>query len=86
MDSEIQPRITSAHRLVDEIARIGGLERHRTGGQNSGPGGIQDVMDYEADGQSTQGRSLPVAAPDDLTSKLVRIVVANEDAKQDLGE
>lgn len=85
MDHDIKPRINSAQHLVDEIARIGALDRQRSSGHTSGSAAQHDQMEYEHDGQPVHGGALPVSAPNDLAAKLLKVVVADESAKQDLG-
>ena len=84
MDRDIEPRINSAQRLRDEIARVGGLDRQRSPGQ--GLGAISgEVTGFEVDQQIKQGAALPVSPPDSLADKLLTVVVADSDAKEDLG-
>lgn len=73
MESEIKPRIASARRLVAEIARVGGLEpparcQGETGAEN---------FQYAA-------RVLPISNPEDLGGEVVKVVVADDRAKNNL--
>lgn len=73
MENEIKPRINSARRLVAEIARIGGLEpparcQSETGSEN-----------YQY-----AGRVLPYSNSDSLEGEVLKVVVANDQAKDNL--
>lgn len=89
MDGDIKPRINSAQHLVDEIARIGALDRQRSAGHGSGHGsghGETNVHMYdEGESQQSQGRALPVSPPNSLAGKLLKVLVADNGAKEDLG-
>lgn len=86
MDHDIKPRINSAQHLVDEIARIGALDRQRPSGHTSGTASHNDQMEFENDDQVVHRGALPVSAPNDLAAKLLKVVVVDESAKQDLGQ
>ena len=84
MDRDIEPRINSAQHLCDEIARIGGLDRQRSSGQ--GLGAIDgEVTGFEVDQHIKQGAALPGSPPDSLADRLLTVVIADSDAKEDFG-
>lgn len=73
MENEIKPRINSARRLVAEIARIGGLEP---------PARCQ--CDTGSENYQYAGRVLPYSNSDSLEGEVLKVVVANEQAKDNL--
>lgn len=81
----MKPRINAARRLADEIARIGALDRQRSTGRASsegaGAGAQSDLMnDIETSGSG----ALPVSPPNSLSGKLLRVVVSDPPAKEEL--
>lgn len=83
MESDIKARINAARRLADEIARIGTINRHRSSGTIPSEGtDIQaDSADYT---EASQGGALPVSPPNSLSGKLLRVVVSDSPAKEEL--
>lgn len=85
MDSDMKPRITAARSLADEIARIGQLDRRRSSGRMQG-----EVNDGHGDSlnqmEISHGGALPVSPPNDLSGRLLKVVVSDSTAKTDLCE
>lgn len=79
----MKPRINAARRLADEIARIGALDRQRPTGRalSEGAGAQSDLMN---DTETSGGGALPVSPPNSLSGKLLRVVVSDPPAKQEL--
>lgn len=85
MASDMKPRINAARRLADEIARIGALDRRRSSGRMSGDGS-NNHEDSMSDLQGSHGGALPVSPPNHLSGKLLKIIVSDDTAKEDLCE
>lgn len=75
----MKSRINAARRLHDEIARIGASNRRQSPGEGAGvQAGSTD------DTEMSHGGALPVSPPNNLSGKLLRVVVSDPPAKEDL--
>lgn len=80
----MKPQINAARHLADEIARIGNINRRRSSGRMSTDERSQS--DLESEMQVTQGVAVPVSPPNDLSGRLLKLVVIDPAAKTDIGK
>lgn len=81
----MKSRINAARSLADEIARIGALDRHQSTGRTTGEG-VNAVDDLMGEVGSPHGGAVPVSPPNNLSGKLLKVVVADHTTKKDLCE
>lgn len=83
MSSDLKPRINAAQHLYNEIARIGTLERRRSpaGTANEASDDHSDPMNGT---EASSGGALPVSPPNNLSGRLLKVVVSDSAAKADL--
>ncbi|KAK5958211.1 hypothetical protein OHC33_000053 [Knufia fluminis] len=74
--------MNAAKHLSDEIGQIGALDRRRIG-RGSGMS-VDGQAETQIDGRLPQGGAMPVSPPTNQASKLLKVIVADAAAKEDL--
>lgn len=85
MDPDMKSRVNAARRLADEIARIGALDRCQSTSRPPGEGG-DAVDDLMGEVGNSHGVAVPVSPPNNLSGKLLKVVVVDRTTKMDLCE
>lgn len=81
----MKPRINAARSLAEEIGRIGALDRRRSLGR--APGESQESLDESVSETGiSHGGAVPVSPPNHLSGRLLKVIVSDQAAKEDLGE
>lgn len=81
----MKSRINAARRLAEEIARIGALNRRRSSGRTPGEGAGMQTGSADDSEMSHEG-AMPVSPPNHLSGRLLRVVVSDPPAKEDMGK
>lgn len=82
MNTDMKSRMNAAKHLSDEIGQIGALDRRRIG-RGSGMS-VDGQAETQIDGRLPQGGAMPVSPPTNQASKLLKVIVADAAAKEDL--